>query len=534
VQIGYTSQSLAWENGWSVSLNNTAISGTAVNMTTPYWVHMVGVPRSGDQVFGEGIYEAPPGSGLPGDNVIATRASHRTDQGTALNIVSQAPTATSSDFAVVTGATRPSDRATSDLSMIAADAHVTIQGNRIGKASGGYTWTTGSAYSRQWYVGGASASARRLQSGGLAETMFGLSDSYTLGDAGYVHIDYAFYLFSSSSLPHIQLYEGGAPQGAAILVAMGDLFTVTYDGVNVRYYRESAGVSTLLRTVATTASRAFRVHVATTGADNISSGVEDLRFTPFNRVARVDELWSTDGATQYAENLIRTAAGTALNVINQGPLATSTLTEAKVQGRYLGEHAGNAAAVTAGIQNGDTYVDTSLTPYGFKVQSGGVIKEVDTSGLFRGFSTQVDVNSTTMTDKVTLNLTNIQANSYMVVWMAMDIELTPSRTRKSGGTPGINPEGTWEIVEDATGGSSSKILLSGTWEANRIGGGGGADNIESFVIDGVGEPNSDVSRSWRVRAGGSRTWKLRMKTNSGENLLSVGLNLLVQIQRNPA
>jgi hypothetical protein len=230
----------------------------------------------------------------------------------------------------------------------------------------------------------------------------------------------------------------------------------------------------------------------------------------------------------------RTDQGTAAFLNGEGPLARSLLTEDKVRGRYLGEYAGDAAAVTAGIQNGDTYVDTSLTPYGFKVQSGGVIKEVDTSGLFRGFSTQVDVDSTTMTDKVTLNLTNIQANSYMVVWMAMDVELTPSRTRKSGGTPGINPQGTWEIVEDATGGSNSKTLLSGTWEANRIGSGGGADNIESFIVDGIGEPNSDVSRSWRVRAGGSRTWKLRMKTNSGENLLSVGLNLLVQIQRNPA
>lgn len=230
----------------------------------------------------------------------------------------------------------------------------------------------------------------------------------------------------------------------------------------------------------------------------------------------------------------RTDQGTAAFLNGEGPLARSLLTEDKVRGRYLGEHAGNAAAVTAGIQNGDTYVDNSLTPFGFKVQSGGVIKEVDTSGLFRGFTVQADINSTTMSDKVTLTLPNIQTNSYMVVWMAMDIELTPARTRKSGGTPGINPQGTWEIVEDATGGSAPKVLLSGTWEANRVGSGGSADNIESFTVDGVGEPNSDISRRWRVRAGGSRTWKLRMKTNSGENLLAVGLNVLVQIQRNPS
>lgn len=633
----------------------------------------------------------------------------------------------------------------------AVDANTTIIGNKIVKTSGGYTWNTGGAYSRQWYAGGASVSFRRIQGpGGTGggETMAGLSDGNPGGNpSGYEHVDYGFYLFSPLSYA---IYESGSPAGSAVSYVAGDLFTVTYDGINVRYYRESAGVVTLLRTVAVGANRSFRVHVATAGG--IGSfveglcGVQDLTFRPFHRATRIDELWSTSGATQYAQNEVRTAEGTAafiagqgpgatapanrvlndrlendvrtiprpdgaafnggtsnmpgqiqivlpfgatntmmrfrvsiynysdgttyeyiiggynfslvdwiytsatftgprhmarpvkfgyylgrayiwigsvgdlwqypvvtvtefqagfLNVhlawesgwnislnntdisslvyatvavprngdqvfgegileappgsglpgagvvatraahrtsegtaafvAGQGPLATSPLTEAKVRGRYLGEYAGDAAAVTAGIENGDTYVDTSLTPYGFKVRSGGVIKEVDTSGLFKQFSTQVDINSTTMSDKVTLTLPSIQASSYMVVWMAMDIELSPSRTRKSGGTAGINPQGTWEIVEDATGGGSPKVLDSGTWEAVRIGSGGGADNIESFTVDGtVGEPTSDVSRSWRVRAGGSRTWKLRMKTNSGENLLSVGLNLLVQIQRNPS
>lgn len=643
------------------------------------------------------------------------------------------------------------------------DANTTIIGNKIVKTSGGYTWNTGGAYTRQWYMGGASVSFRRIQGAGATgggEVMAGLSDGNPGGTpSGYEHVDYGFYLFSP--LFYV-IYESASPVGSAVSYLPGDLFTVTYDGVNVRYYRESAGVVTLLRTVAAGANRSFRAHVATAGgigtfSDGIA-GVQDLRFRPFNRATRIDELWSTSGGTQYAQSEVRTAEGTAafiagqgalatLNLVGtnelrpgatdanlianggaeagttegwalaegtafslgvtglafagrfalfiskpstgdssgygskafrtvpgqtyvvrvstlgstapatgltirmeernaapsgeyvnaanrtsftdlyangpvtgvwrahefvwtcpagvlfaslcvwnaatgpttlifdeayvfaqarerdlsaravrlatnvvredgttpvtdaaaitafgtaaflsgQGPLATSPLTEDKVRGRYLGEQAGDAAAITAGIQNGDTYVDTSLTPYGFKVRSGGVIKEVDTSGLFKQFSTQVDINSTTMTDKVTLTLPSIQASSYMVVWMAMDIELTPSRTRKSGGTAGINPQGTWEIVEDATGGSSPKVLDSGTWEAVRVGSGGGADNIESFTVDGaVGEPTSDVSRSWRVRAGGSRTWKLRMKTNSGENLLSVGLNLLVQIQRNPA
>ena len=105
VQIGYASQANDWATGWSISLNNTAISGSYVNMTTPYWVHVVGVPRSGDQVFGEGLLEVAGGA-------VATRPNFRTDQGVAASISGQAATATSSDFAAVTGATRPANNAT--------------------------------------------------------------------------------------------------------------------------------------------------------------------------------------------------------------------------------------------------------------------------------------------------------------------------------------------------------------------------------------------------------------------------------------
>jgi hypothetical protein len=105
VQVGYASQVNDWATGWSISLNNTAISGTYVNMTTPYWVRIVDVPRSGDQVFGEGLLEQAGGA-------VATRANFRTDQGVAASISGQAATATSSDFASVTGATRPANNAT--------------------------------------------------------------------------------------------------------------------------------------------------------------------------------------------------------------------------------------------------------------------------------------------------------------------------------------------------------------------------------------------------------------------------------------
>lgn len=151
-----------------------------------------------------------------------------------------------------------------------------------------------------------------------------------------------------------------------------------------------------------------------------------------------------DGSGAFAAPTATPAgfAGTGQAPDRLGTLAKSALTEAQVQGRYFGEHAGDAAANTAGLQDGDVYVDTSITPSGFKVKSGGVITEVDTAGLFGGSATQQDVTSTTLANFASVSLSGIQANSYVTVWAIMLIELTPGRTRKSGGTAGVNPSGT--------------------------------------------------------------------------------------------
>jgi hypothetical protein len=78
-QAGYNNQSLAWESGWNISLNNTDISAITYNT--------VSVPRNGDQVFGEGLLEQAGGA-------VATRANFRTDQGVAASYAGQTPLAT--------------------------------------------------------------------------------------------------------------------------------------------------------------------------------------------------------------------------------------------------------------------------------------------------------------------------------------------------------------------------------------------------------------------------------------------------------
>lgn len=54
LMIGYSSQGLAWESGWSIGLNNDNVS-SYVNAT-------IAVPRAGDTVFGEGIFESSAGA----------------------------------------------------------------------------------------------------------------------------------------------------------------------------------------------------------------------------------------------------------------------------------------------------------------------------------------------------------------------------------------------------------------------------------------------------------------------------------------
>lgn len=219
-----------------------------------------------------------------------------------------------------------------------------------------------------------------------------------------------------------------------------------------------------------------------------------------------------------------------------GPLATSPLSEAKVQGRFFGEHAGDAAANTAGLQDGDAYVDTSVTPYAFKVKSAGTIKEVDTAGMFRAYAAQADVNSGTLTTIVTLDLTNVAEDSYVTVWMGLFKETSPAVTRKTSGGAGVNPGGSWRIQECATGSAnpaSDPILLSGSWTASRVGSGANPDHIDNFDVDGSTTAASDISRRWLVRGAGSRSWYLQMARSGSENLSDAGVALYVQIQRNP-
>ena len=219
-------------------------------------------------------------------------------------------------------------------------------------------------------------------------------------------------------------------------------------------------------------------------------------------------------------------------VTGAGPLATSSLTEAKVRGRYLGAYAGNAAAITAGLQDGDIFIDTSLTPSALKVQTASTITEVDMSGITQVVVNQTDVSSTTLTTVASTALT-LKRGSVIRSWFMLEVETSPENTRQGIGA-GSNPSGTWALIE--SGGPSLRTMSSGTWAAVPVGSGGGTDDyIATVQVDSASDPTSAPSRESDgiiLTSDATRTYSLQMAQTSGVRpLLDAGFRLFVQVQR---
>jgi collagen type I/II/III/V/XI/XXIV/XXVII alpha len=108
------------------------------------------------------------------------------------------------------------------------------------KSSGTNGAWDGQVYSTQGYVRGVYATARASQTN--APIMFGLNSDPTT-NASYDSMDYAIYFLTDGT---IQIYENSSLISSHGAYTTSSVLTITYDGVNVRYYRDG----TLLRTVA--------------------------------------------------------------------------------------------------------------------------------------------------------------------------------------------------------------------------------------------------------------------------------------------
>ena len=192
------------------------------------------------------------------------------------------------DWAVnVYGTGKPSDNAGSTLTFTHGGGVVsnyTVQGNKVTQnAAGG--WTTW-LYSDQSFVGTAMVSGRftgNLTSGANGP-MFGLASPANALLTNYTTTDFGFY-FSNGTMYWLEV--GGANGSLGVAAAATDVFTLTYDGVNVRWYKNT----TLLRTAATTASQTFRAKI-TLDALSGPTFISDIQFSPYT-----DNAWSTIGGT---------------------------------------------------------------------------------------------------------------------------------------------------------------------------------------------------------------------------------------------
>jgi len=152
------------------------------------------------------------------------------------------------DWEYVSGTGKPADNATNDLQLIAHGTGYVFGGNSISKGGETIAWD-GGAYSIEGYTGGCYCSAMCSVSG--INLMFGLNSDPTT-DANFTSIDYALYFSSGGD---VDVYNNGVGQATVSIWTTSDIFSVAYDGVNIRYLKNG----TIIYTQATTSN--LKAHI---------------------------------------------------------------------------------------------------------------------------------------------------------------------------------------------------------------------------------------------------------------------------------
>ena len=207
-------------------------------------------------------------------------------------------------WAQVSGAGKPADYATRDVTFV-AQGGITVTGNDLQKTGGvGGAWDA-SAYSRESYVGGAYVSFSPTAAN--TEVMVGLNTDPTF-DSSWSSLDYALFCTSGGLLYAAESAQLPGPIGAW---APGDALAVTYDGAVVRYYRNGS----ILRSVA--ASITVPLYLDTSFKD-LSARVERVVFGPMSAVNNI-------GTSQLA-------AGAATDVLVVETSASAWVSVTQLQG----------------------------------------------------------------------------------------------------------------------------------------------------------------------------------------------------------
>lgn len=205
---------------------------------------------------------------------------------------------------------------------LVANSKMELVGLSAKKISDHGYWN-GQVYSKQSFIGGAAVTATKV--GGTCYFMMGLnSDPET--DANYGSIDYAIYARAGD----YQAYESGSSKGTILNAtpADGDVLSVEYDGINVRYIINGA----VLRTVAAPAN--LKLYFDSSFL-HVNGSIKNVQFVPLTNIR--------DAAKKEIENSISLSSGGLAMTGNDVAVSAGKGSYADAAaGVWLGKEAGTA------------------------------------------------------------------------------------------------------------------------------------------------------------------------------------------------
>lgn len=213
---------------------------------------------------------------------------------------------TSNDFGNIGGSTRPSDNATSDITLIASSG-ITLVGNKAIKTGGTNGAWDSQVYSKEPIAGGCMASAVVVNTSG--SIMFGLNNDPTT-DASYGGIDAAFYIAGNQ----LRVYELGVNSPFAGTVTAGDVLSITYDGTTVTYRQNG----TVVRTIALSISPVY----FDSSFYETNATISGIKFVPFGATfgSSIGGQINSGNVSTYIANstvdTLRIAAGSATSLMS--------------------------------------------------------------------------------------------------------------------------------------------------------------------------------------------------------------------------
>jgi hypothetical protein len=187
---------------------------------------------------------------------------------------------------------------------------IELLGNNAVKISGGAAWNA-AVRSKHGFVGAAVASGVAIAGNHVAG--LGLNTDPTT-DFSYTSVDYFLHWRDDGS---VHLYEGGVFVGAFGTYVAGDRFSVHYDGVNVRYYRNG----TVLRTVAAAIAGALFFD---SSVFSVGHGIGDVRFEAQSAVREIGTGQILQGAATEVLIWTPTFSGGTVGQVSLGPYPTGT------------------------------------------------------------------------------------------------------------------------------------------------------------------------------------------------------------------